>query len=119
MIHLPIAIEVPVSFAHAVDRPASIEREPRNPVRTTSDRPIGTPSSSASVLIFIAAGEHIPFAHVLRRTIIAVVVSFAHRPFVDVEANIKALARGSHQARPGIDAALSEARRGSDDGDGI
>src|SRR5262249_19732580 len=41
VIDLPIAIEVPVSFAHAVDRPASIERETRNLLRRTADRPIG------------------------------------------------------------------------------
>src|SRR5262245_43104120 len=60
----PIGIEVPVSFAHAADGPRSIEREPRDLVRRTSNRPIGTPSSSASIPIFIAAGEDIPFAHV-------------------------------------------------------
>src|SRR5262249_5309266 len=119
VIDLPITIEVPVSFAHAVDRPASIEREPRDPVRTTSNRPIGTPSSSAGVLIFIATRENIPFAHVLRRTVIAVVVFLAHRPFVDVEADIEALVHESHQARSEIDAPLQEARRWSEDGDGI
>ena len=119
VIDLPIAIEVPVSFAHAVDRPASIEREPRDPVRTTSNRPIGTPSSSAGVLIFIATRENIPFAHVLRWTVIAVVVFLAHRPFVDVEADIEALAHGSHQARSEVDAPLQKARRWSDDGEGI
>src|SRR5262245_43246323 len=70
VIDLPIAIEVPVSFAHAVDRPASIEREPRDPVRTTSNRPIGAASCRASILICIAAGDDIPFAHILRWTVI-------------------------------------------------
>src|SRR5262249_61636050 len=51
VIDLPIGIEVPVSFAHAVDGPRSIERQPRDLVRRTSDRPIGTSSSSASILI--------------------------------------------------------------------
>src|SRR5262249_34109200 len=117
---LPIGIEVPVSFAHAAEiGPCSIERETRNLVRRTSDRPIGTPSSSASILIFVAAGEDIPFAHVLRRTVVAVIVVCAHRPFVDVEADIEALARGSHQARSEMDTPLQEARRWSDDGDGV
>src|SRR5215471_4619776 len=40
VINLPIGIEVPVSFAHAVAGPRSIEREPRDMVRRTSDRPI-------------------------------------------------------------------------------
>src|SRR6516162_862666 len=115
----PIGLEVPVSFAHAVDGPRSIEREPRDPVRRTSDRPIGTPSSRASTLLFIAAGGDITFTHVLRRTVVAVIVVCAHRPFVDVEADIEALARGSHQARSEIDAPLQEARRWSDDGDGV
>src|SRR6516165_14782 len=119
VIDLPISIEVPVSFAHAVAGPRSIERESRDPVRRTSDRPIGTPSSSASILIFVAAGEDIPFAHVLRRTVVAVIVVCAHRPFVDVEADIEALARGSHQARSEIDAPLQEARRWSDDSNGV
>src|SRR6516165_7971182 len=118
VIDLPIGIEVPVSFAHAA-APRSIEREPRDPVRRTSDRPFGTPSSSASILIFVAAGEDITFTHVLRRTVVAVIVVCAHRPFVDVEADIEALACGSHQARSEIDAPLQEARRWSDDGDGI
>src|SRR6516164_5611468 len=120
VIDLPIGIEVPVSFAHAAEiGPCSIERETRDPVRTTSNRPIGTPSSSAGVLIFIATSENIPFAHVLRRTVIAVVVFLSHRPFVDVEADIEALVHESHQARSEIDAPLQEARRWSEDGDGI
>ena len=40
------------------------------------------PSSSASILIFIAAGDDIPFAHILRRTVVTVAVFVAHRqPF--------------------------------------
>src|SRR5262249_57398251 len=117
---LQISNEVPVSFAHATDiGPRSIERETRNLVRGTSDRPIGTRSCSTSILIFIAAGDDISFAYVLRRTVVAVVVFFAHRPFVDVEADIEALTDGSHEARSEIDAPLQEARRWSDDGDRV
>src|SRR5262249_27520007 len=120
VIDLPIDIQVPGSFAHSAYIWArSIKRETRDPVRRTSDRPIGTPSSSASLLIFIAAGDDIPFAHVLRRTVVAVVEFFAHRPFVDVEADIEALVHESHQARSEIDAPLQEARRWSEGGDGI
>src|SRR5262245_31443214 len=119
VIDLPIAIDVPVSFAHAVDRPASIEREPRDPVRTTSNRPIGTPSSSAGVLIFIATRENIPFAHVLRRPVVAVIVFVAHRAFVHVEAYIDAVAHGLYHTRPQIDSPLQEACRRPDNSNGI
>ena len=120
MINLPIGIEVPISFAHAAEiGPCSIERETRNLVWRTSDRPIGTSSCSTSILIFTAAGDDIPFAHILRRTVVAVIVFSAHRPFVDVEADIEALTDGSHQARSEIDAPLQETRRWSDDGDSV
>src|SRR5262249_20086007 len=120
VIDLPIGIEVPVSSAHAAEiGPCSIERETRNLVRRTSDRPIGSSSCTPSILFFTAAGDDIPLAHILRRTVVAVVVSFAHRPFVDVKAHIEALAYGRHGARSEIDAPLQEARRWSDDGDGI
>src|SRR5262249_61520266 len=54
VIDLPIGLEVPVSFAHAVAEPRSIEREPRDPVRRASDRPIGTPASRANPPPFLA-----------------------------------------------------------------
>src|SRR5262249_17009239 len=120
VIKLPIRSEGPISCAHAAQiRTSSIERETRNLVWRTSDRPIGTSSCSTSILIFTAAGDDIPFAHILRRTVVAVVIFFAHRPFVDVKAHIEALAYGRHEARSEIDAPLQEARRWSDDRDGI
>src|SRR5262249_55501073 len=119
VVNLPIGIEVPVAFSHpAPTRPCSIERKTRNLVRRTSDRPIGTPASCANILLFIAR-ENIALAHILRRPVVAVVVFIAHRPLVYVKAYIEALARGLHQTRPEIDAALLEARRGSDNSDRV
>src|SRR5262245_42930324 len=92
VIDLPIGIEVPVSFAHAVDGPRSIEREPRDLVRRTSDRPIGTSASSARIHISIVAGNNVSFAHIGRCAVIAVVIPFAHRTLVDVYVHIAALA---------------------------
>src|SRR5262249_34482743 len=99
VIDLPIGIEVPVSFAHAADGPRSIKREPRDVVRRTSDRPIGTSSSSARI-------HMVSFATIRRWAVIAVVIPSAHRPFVDVEAHIEALAHGLHEARPQINSPL-------------
>src|SRR5262245_61833178 len=106
VIDLPIGIEVPVSFAHAVDGPRSIKREPRDRVRRTSDRPIGTSSNSARIHISIVDGSNVSFAHIGRWAVIAVVIPSAHRPFVDVEAHIEALAHGLYEARPQINSPL-------------
>src|SRR5262249_9850951 len=96
---LPLRMQVPGSFVPAADGPRSIKREPRDVVRRTSDRPIGTSSSSARI-------HMVSFAHIGRWAIIAVVIPSAHRPFVDVEAHIEALAHGLHEARPQINSPL-------------
>src|SRR5262249_39276943 len=86
VINLTLGIELPFSSAHAAEMGhCSIGGEPRTVVWRSSDRPMGPSSCSTSILFFPAAGDDIPFAHILRRTVVAVIVFSAHRPFVDVE----------------------------------
>src|SRR5262249_37209684 len=119
VINLPIGIEVPVTFSHpAPTRPCSIERKTRNLIRRTSDRPIGTPASGASILYFVA-GENIALAHILRRLVVAVVEFIAKRALEQAKANIDALGRGVHEPRRDIAAALQEARGGSNNSDRV
>ena len=70
MVDLPIGIKVPISFTHATEiGPGVIERESRDLVRRTSDRPIGASSSGASVNTIVTIGENVALAHILRRAI--------------------------------------------------
>ena len=121
MIDLPVGIEVPVSFADTFEiRPCLIERQPSDPIRATSDRPIGTASGSARIHIsVVAAGNNVSFAHIGRWTVIAIVISCTHRPFVDVEAHIEALAHVAREARSEIDTPLHETHCRSDNGEGL
>src|SRR5262249_1538499 len=100
--------------------PCLIERQTSDLVRGAPDRPVGAPSGSARINISaVAAGNSVSFAHILRWPVIAVVIPFAHRSFVDVEAHIERLPHGAHEPRSEIDAPLHETRRRSDDGDGL